>query len=38
MPFNTPGMFRGLVKAGSEPFVAIYPDEYHTSQNSSLPE
>jgi L-asparaginase / beta-aspartyl-peptidase len=27
MPFNTPGMFRGFVKAGSEPFVAIYPDE-----------
>lgn len=38
MPFNTPGMFRACVTAGREPFVAIYPDEYHTSQNSSLPE
>jgi L-asparaginase / beta-aspartyl-peptidase len=26
MPFNTPGMFRGYVKNGEKPFVAIYSE------------
>ena len=27
MPFNTSGMFRASVKAGEQPFVAIYAEE-----------